>query len=1295
MQFFNNAEFDATPILAGITYTLTVKQGREDIPANAKSVVMVLADDSGKAARVLMDASGSTYTVTRIFSTTESNNLMPNFGAGLRAFSSDVAEVMLIPFICFGINYTGQSNAVGWNQGKANIDREIFTEADNRIKYWSTNHPTYSASPRKIYALEGLRHRSYPLSGANNLGPYIPLAYRMLEEGYNEICGLLFARNAASITTYDQGSADYNALLDALEQFTNASPLNQVGLWVHQQGETDQGAGMTPAQWVTKLTEFKANITADLLARNGYDLSRTPFVTVGMHEDYRNSAGYDNVNDMEQGNADIVNNMAYAGYAPLGAGLSVTNNAATEGGGVDDTHIAALSYVEAVPSAIMGAYKQALLNVNPTPDVDAPSLSVASGNQTGVTTATGNVTTDEANGTLYTYVTQNAIETREDVLFNGTQQAVNTVGVQTVNLTGLTGSTSYYIHYVHKDLAGNDSDVISSNQFTTAAPPTVTFPYDPNRTISGSVKYVEKSGSDSADGSIGTPWLTINHALQNAVSGDTILVGNGTYNETFLDTNGLVADNVTLTSKPGDEPVVDMQGASWLRVDQSDNFTISHLKIINTSTAIQFNSVFSGATGGLCYSLDIERSVDGNNAGGIYVNGAGPNDGLVIDKVRISWTGAGDTQQANDGGIYLRRINGDDDARISLNRIEVRGHRSPILFKSGPDEITSSRGNFTITNSFFHYNGSGGIVWQNFGGIWFYNCIYAHYMVTPEENGFPSGDWNVFRKCTLPNGIQFRDGTQSGDLLPDSQDNKFVDCVIGSNFVLAGTNTSITQDSDYNLFYPSIINNKGSAETLAQWQTSNSSDANSVEGTPTYVGGNVEDISYYELDTGSVGENAASDGSDMGAIVSLIGVLADDGDTTAPTISSATSATVSDTAGSGTVTTNEGQGTLFTYVSTNAVETETTVVSNGKQQPVTASGVQNVSVIGLTASTTYYIHYIHKDFRGHTSNLVSSASFTTNATPDNTAPVLTSPTGTQTGQTTADGTVSTDEANGDLYFYYSTNASESEGTVLGGQSQAVSSTGQQNISLSGLTAGTTYYLHYVHQDAAGNNSNVASSTSFTTQASGPSTPNTDALAPSHHYDFVNDCTTGSGNDFASCLNRGSSPDITSVNTGNPQVGANGVEFDGNDGLDLPLDGLFTNSSGSSIVIKYKGISAGFLLSGFAVGVSLGATTIGEDTCLLQGFLGPNQLTASQDLGDDVEHVLALTIASGGQYDVWLDGVSVGSIAAGGINASTTAAALGCTTGGASGMTGYIKALVAKPGVKWTLSNINQIAAEMP
>lgn len=203
-------------------------------------------------------------------------------------------------------------------------------------------------------------------------------------------------------------------------------------------------------------------------------------------------------------------------------------------------------------------------------------------------------------------------------------------------------------------------------------------------------------------------------------------------------------------------------------------------------------------------------------------------------------------------------------------------------------------------------------------------------------------------------------------------------------------------------------------------------------------------------------------------------------DTTAPTLTSPAATATGQTAATGSVSTNESGGTLYWLASANATESAAAVKA-GLSQAVSATGTQNVSLTGLTAATSYYLHFVHTDAAANDSAVATSVQFTTSAA-DSTPPTLTGPTATSTGQTTATGTVSTNEANGTLYWLASANSSETAATVKAGSSQAVSATGTQSVSLSGLTAATAYYLHYVHRDAAGNDSAVSTSAQFTTSA---------------------------------------------------------------------------------------------------------------------------------------------------------------------------------------------------------------------
>lgn len=113
---------------------------------------------------------------------------------------------------------------------------------------------------------------------------------------------------------------------------------------------------------------------------------------------------------------------------------------------------------------------------------------------------------------------------------------------------------------------------------------------------------------------------------------------------------------------------------------------------------------------------------------------------------------------------------------------------------------------------------------------------------------------------------------------------------------------------------------------------------------------------------------------------------------------------------------------------------------------------------------------------------------------DVTAPSLTSPTGVQTGSTTATIGATTDESNGTMYGVVTTSGTAPNATqIQAGQdnsgvaaayasSQSITTVGAKTFSATGLSASTTYYAHIQHKDASDNQSTVVSSASFTTTA---------------------------------------------------------------------------------------------------------------------------------------------------------------------------------------------------------------------
>lgn len=156
-----------------------------------------------------------------------------------------------------------------------------------------------------------------------------------------------------------------------------------------------------------------------------------------------------------------------------------------------------------------------------------------------------------------------------------------------------------------------------------------------------------------------------------------------------------------------------------------------------------------------------------------------------------------------------------------------------------------------------------------------------------------------------------------------------------------------------------------------------------------------------------------------------------------------------------------------------------------------AATIGTYTISGLTngVSQAVQIRAINSVGAGAASDIKSAT-----PTADVTAPVLTSPVDTASGANGATGSVTTDEGNGTLYWVVTTSATApTKAQVKAGQnhlgaaaaasgSQAISSTGAKNITASGLTPSTAYWAHFMHEDAATNQSNVVSGDGFTTAA---------------------------------------------------------------------------------------------------------------------------------------------------------------------------------------------------------------------
>jgi hypothetical protein len=136
----------------------------------------------------------------------------------------------------------------------------------------------------------------------------------------------------------------------------------------------------------------------------------------------------------------------------------------------------------------------------------------------------------------------------------------------------------------------------------------------------------------------------------------------------------------------------------------------------------------------------------------------------------------------------------------------------------------------------------------------------------------------------------------------------------------------------------------------------------------------------------------------------------------------------------------------------------------------------------LTAANDGAYSIVYRLFADGSDLGTVTSSITVGSIADTTTPVLTAPSGTTTGTSTANGSVTTDEGNGTLYFIATTNPTESVNLIkTSGATQSISSAGIKSVLFTGLLPNTAYYPHFVHTDSAGNNSTVANGSSFITE----------------------------------------------------------------------------------------------------------------------------------------------------------------------------------------------------------------------
>lgn len=192
-------------------------------------------------------------------------------------------------------------------------------------------------------------------------------------------------------------------------------------------------------------------------------------------------------------------------------------------------------------------------------------------------------------------------------------------------------------------------------------------------------------------------------------------------------------------------------------------------------------------------------------------------------------------------------------------------------------------------------------------------------------------------------------------------------------------------------------------------------------------------------------------------------------DTTAPIITVLSTSSTTATSTMVTWTTNELSTSIIEYATSTLASTTPTVITDN-----TLAISHSVALSGLTASTTYYFRVKSKDFSG---NMATSdeKTFTTNALPDTTPPVISSIITTPSATSTIVVWITDEPASSKIVYSHMSLANATTTQSIFDATLVTS----HSIMITGLATSTQYFFKVESSDVKGNTSTSAQAT-FTT-----------------------------------------------------------------------------------------------------------------------------------------------------------------------------------------------------------------------
>ena len=387
--------------------------------------------------------------------------------------------------------------------------------------------------------------------------------------------------------------------------------------------------------------------------------------------------------------------------------------------------------------------------------------------------------------------------------------------------------------------------------------------------------FVAPNGSDSvprANNDINHPWLTPARAWNQAVAGDIVYFRAGTYiisSQVTAANNGTVGSPITFKNYTGESVTFDSTGSSiWPFLILKTYHVFDGFTIRSRATGIWFGGWYDGdASGGTVQNCTFVMTVGFTDNAGCIMAGPGTH---YTSFTNNTITGPGATN-ANVAGIWVDRTRG---AIIRNN--EISGFPKCIYWKH-----SNTLANTGVDISYNYTTGClrGISLTSNYANVSHNIIVYGVIDLADDGgagDGGVGGDYNTIHHNTvLRTGVgEVNASIHLIDQGDPAYGNIIRDNVLTTNLmILPYSSASHATTMDYNLYIAgNIVLNNRINYTLATWRTFYGQDAHSLSGAPTFVGGvTPSTIAGYGLTPGSIGHNAASDGTDMGADISRVG----------------------------------------------------------------------------------------------------------------------------------------------------------------------------------------------------------------------------------------------------------------------------------------------------------------------------------------------------------------------------------------------------------------------------------------